>query len=110
MDELADPGARNFVIGLRAGRFHGFVVRRGRTIVGYVDRCPHLGVPLAQSLDKYLTRAGDFIKCDWHGAIFTIADGTCLAGPCVGEALLTWPVEIVGESVVTAEVSSPRLL
>jgi nitrite reductase/ring-hydroxylating ferredoxin subunit len=32
------------------------VVRRGEAAFGYVDRCPHAGLPLAQVLDRYLTR------------------------------------------------------
>ena len=27
----------------------GFVVRRGETVAGYVDRCPHAGMPLAMA-------------------------------------------------------------
>ena len=44
LDQIADGAARNFVLQLRAGRFHGFVVRRGDAVWGYVDRCPHAGV------------------------------------------------------------------
>ena len=31
----ADGKARNFVLQMRAGRFHGFVVRQGDGVVGY---------------------------------------------------------------------------
>ena len=48
LDAIADGAALNFVLQLRAGRFHGFVVRRGDSVFGYVDRCPHAGLPLAQ--------------------------------------------------------------
>ena len=101
LDAIADPGARNFVIQLRAGRFHGFVVRRADAVFGYVDRCPHLGVPLAQHLDEYLTPKREHIKCDWHGAVFDIGDGRCVAGPCFGDTLLAWPVWVVGFEVIT---------
>ncbi|SUJ17965.1 maleylacetoacetate isomerase [Sphingomonas paucimobilis] len=57
LETIADGSARNFVIQMRAGRFHGFVVRRGEQVHGYVDRCPHMGLPLAQELDAYLTPA-----------------------------------------------------
>lgn len=100
--ELADPGARNLVLQMRAGRFHGFVVRRGEAVFGYGDRCPHAGLPLAQKLDDYLTPAGDMIACSWHGALFAIDDGRCLGGPCGGGALPPWPVAIVDGWVTTA--------
>lgn len=99
---IRDGGARNYVLQLRAGRFHGFVVRRGDTVVGYVDRCPHAGVPLAQRLDDYLTPSGELIACSWHGALFRIDDGACVGGPCVGQALTGWPVTVVEGTIVTA--------
>jgi nitrite reductase/ring-hydroxylating ferredoxin subunit len=103
LDLIPDGKARNFVLQLRAGRFHGFVVRRGEAVIGYVDRCPHAGVPMAQQLDEYLTPAGDLIVCAWHGALFRIDDGLCLGGPCVGQRLTPWPVALSGGQIVTTE-------
>ncbi|WEK43685.1 MAG: Rieske (2Fe-2S) protein [Candidatus Sphingomonas colombiensis] len=100
LDQIADGAARNFVIEMRAGRFHGFVVRRGAEAFGYVDRCPHMGLPLAQTLDDYV--AGGMIACSWHGAVFDITSGKCLGGPCPGTALTPWPVVIRDETILTA--------
>jgi len=100
--DIADGTARNFVLQMRAGRFHGFVVRRGATAIGYVDRCPHMGVPMAQQLDAYLTPAGTLIACSWHGALFTIDDGLCVGGPCLGQRLAAWPVTVTDGIVTTA--------
>lgn len=94
LDSLADPGARNFVLQIRDAYFHGFVVRKGDQVYGYVDRCPHAGLPLAQELDKYLTGRGDLILCSWHGALFEIDDGLCVGGPCGGQKLRSWPVKV----------------
>lgn len=102
LDLIADGQARNFVLQLRAGRFHGFVVRRGHTVHGYVDRCPHAGVPMTQRLDDYLAPGGDLIACSWHGALFRIEDGLCVGGPCVGQHLTRWPVTVVEGRIVTA--------
>jgi nitrite reductase/ring-hydroxylating ferredoxin subunit len=99
---LADPGARNFVLQIGEAFFHGFVVRRGDEVTGFVDRCPHMGFPLAQELDRYLTREGDLILCSWHGALFKPDDGKCIGGPCAGHALTPWPVEVVDGMVRTA--------
>ena len=107
MDEICDPGARNFVIQLRAGRFHGFVVRRRGIVAGYVDRCPHMGLPLAQTLDDYLAPGGDLIACSWHGALFDMATGSCEAGPCIGGSLVKWPVHLVGNNIYTAVADQP---
>lgn len=102
LDAIADGAARNFVLQLRAGRFHGFVVRRGGAAWGYVDRCPHAGVPLARVLDDYLTPLGDLIACSWHGALFRVEDGQCVGGPCTGARLTAWPVAVVDSALVTA--------
>ena len=102
LETIADGSARNFVIQMRAGRFHGFVVRRGEQVHGYVDRCPHMGLPLAQELDAYLTPRGDRIACSWHGAIFALEDGRGLGGACAGQALTPWPVTLRDGMIVTA--------
>lgn len=102
LDAVPDGTARNFVLQLRAGRFHGFVVRRGGTVSGYVDRCPHAGMPLAERLDGYLTPDGGLIQCSWHGALFRVEDGFCVGGPCAGQRLEAWPVAVVDGTIVTA--------
>jgi nitrite reductase/ring-hydroxylating ferredoxin subunit len=102
LDAIADGGARNYVLQLRAGRFHGFVVRRGDAVFGWVDRCPHMGVPLAQVLDAYLTPGGELIACSWHSALFRIEDGVCVGGPCTGQRLTEWPVRVAAGAIVTA--------
>ena len=102
LDAIADAAARNYVLQLRAGRFHGFVVRRGEAAWGYVDRCPHAFVPLAKRLDDYLSPSGELIACSWHGALFRVEDGLCVGGPCVGARLTPWPVAVVAGGLVTA--------
>jgi nitrite reductase/ring-hydroxylating ferredoxin subunit len=100
LDEIAEPGSKGFVFRSGDRLFAGFVVRKAGRLVGYVDRCPHAGMPLALMPDRFLTRAGDLILCSAHGAMFRIEDGLCLGGPCAGRALEPWPVLIEGDQVV----------
>jgi nitrite reductase/ring-hydroxylating ferredoxin subunit len=100
--DIANPGARNFVLEIGDRRFHGFVVRRGEAVTGFVDACPHMGLPLAKRLDEYLADNGELIECDWHGALFRAEDGLCVGGPCQGQSLKSWPVEMVDGFVKTA--------
>ena len=58
---------------------------------GFVNKCPHLGLPLETFPDRFLNALGDALICSAHGAHFD-ATGHCLAGPCVGEALV--PLEL----------------
>ncbi len=102
LEVIADGKARNYVLQIGEAFFHGFVVRQGVRVYGYVDRCPHAGMPLAEELDQYLTPQGDYIACSWHGALFQIASGRCIGGPCAGQSLTTWPVAVEGDQIVTA--------
>ena len=102
LDLVADGGARGYVLEIGGRRFHGFVVREGDAVRGYVDRCPHMGVPLARELDAYLSPISRHIACGWHGALFRVDDGACVAGPCAGAALIAWPVAVRDGALFTA--------
>lgn len=102
IDDLADPGAKGFVFRQDDAMFLGFVVRCGQSVRGYLDHCPHAGMPLALLPGRYLTREGDLILCSSHGALFRPSDGLCVAGPCSGKSLTSWPVMVAGTDIVTA--------
>ena len=100
--DIPEPGSKGFMFREGEKLFMGFVVRRAGEISGYIDRCPHTGLPLAPLPDRYLTRENDLIICSSHGALFRIVDGFCIAGPCAGNKLWPWPVRIEGDDVVVA--------
>jgi nitrite reductase/ring-hydroxylating ferredoxin subunit len=102
VDEVADPGAKGFLFRKDEALFAGFVVRRDGDILGYIDRCPHTGSPLAFMPDRFLTREKDLILCATHGALFRIGDGHCIAGPCEGLRLWRWAIEVKDGAVFTA--------
>jgi nitrite reductase/ring-hydroxylating ferredoxin subunit len=101
-DDIPDPGSRGFVLKIGDGWFHGFVVRKGGEIAGWVDRCPHAGFPIAVEADRYLTPDGSLILCGWHGAVFDPIGGKCVGGPCAGGKLSPWPVQAVNGIIRTA--------
>ena len=100
--DIADPGSRGFVLQIRDAFFHGFVVRKGGEVAGWVDRCPHMGFPVAVVPDRYLTPDGRVILCGWHGAVFDPIGGKCVGGPCAGARLTPWPVAVVDGIIRTA--------
>ena len=85
--EIADPGSQAFALELETEKLEGFVVRKGLRIVAYLNRCPHLGVSLNWAESGFLNYDEQLIQCAMHGALFTIEDGRCLWGPCLGENL-----------------------
>ena len=102
LGDLADPGAKGFEFRKGDALFAGFVVRKGPSVFGYIDRCPHAGWPLAMAQDRYLTREGDLILCSGHGALFRPDDGICIGGPCGGKRLSPWPVRVQDGAVFVA--------
>ena len=102
LDELDDPGCKEFRIGEGDWPFRGFVVRQGAAVYAYQNFCMHAGHPLNWKPDGFLTGDGSQIICSSHGAIYEIDSGECVAGPCPGKKLR--PVEVTvkdGEVVVT---------
>jgi nitrite reductase/ring-hydroxylating ferredoxin subunit len=91
--DIPEGGGKGFWFGEDIARFGVFLIRRGDTAWAYVNSCPHRGTPLDWLPDRFLDRDGRHILCATHGALFRIADGFCLSGPCAGARLR--PVEIV---------------
>jgi nitrite reductase/ring-hydroxylating ferredoxin subunit len=100
LDEIPEPGARGFDFRQGEAVFGGFVVRKAGQVLGYVDRCPHAGWPLAPLPDRYLTREAEAIFCGGHGALFRVEDGFCTSGPCAGESLEPWPVAVGPDGLI----------
>jgi nitrite reductase/ring-hydroxylating ferredoxin subunit len=65
----------------------------------YVNRCQHLPIPLDAGTREFLTEDGAHLLCSTHGALYRIADGYCVEGPCEGESLQRLRLQIEGEIV-----------
>lgn len=87
LNDLPDISARGFIIsGPENQRLDIIVWRDGNMLAGFVNQCPHLGLPLETFPDRFLSADGTHLICSAHGAQFD-ADGLCFAGPCIGDAL-----------------------
>ena len=53
-------------------------------VTAFENHCPH-------QAGKLILRDG-MLQCRLHGARFTVEDGTCVSGPCVGSRLSMLPV------------------
>jgi nitrite reductase/ring-hydroxylating ferredoxin subunit len=94
LDELDDPGCREFMIGDGNWPFRGFVVRKGGEVYAYQNFCVHVGHPLNWSPHQFLTRDGNALICASHGATYEIETGYCFAGPGNGRTLRKVEVEV----------------
>jgi nitrite reductase/ring-hydroxylating ferredoxin subunit len=81
---------------------HILLVRRGERVAGFVNACPHMGLPLDWKPDRLAFGGGAFLRCSHHGAVFRVEDGVCVAGPCPGESLDAVKLRIVDGVVFLA--------
>lgn len=98
LTDLDATGAK----GINLGGTGIFVVRSDEGVFGYVNSCPHIGVPLDMEPDEFISDFGDEIICSTHGARFRIQDGECVSGPCTGDVLEPVAVKVEDNQVVLA--------
>lgn len=108
--DLDDPGSRAFTIGRGDWPLRGLVVKRHGTLHAYVNRCPHAGHPLNLRPHEFLTPDRTLIVCNSHGAVFEVATGLCVSGPCAGATLRAVPVEVRAGYVLLAAEADPETL
>lgn len=109
LSQIADPGSCEFSWGKGDWPLSLFVVRRGETVYGYVNRCPHAGHELNLQSNQFLTSDGELILCRSHGARFRIEDGLCVLGPCPGATLRGFAVAVAHGVVVTTREELDRV-
>jgi len=78
------------------------VVRWGKQVFGYVNKCPHNGTNLDWERNQFLDPNGIRLMCGKHGALFELGTGMCVDGPCKGRSLQPVALSIVdGDICVT---------
>ena len=60
----------------------------------FLNVCKHLPIPLDAGSRNVLAADGRHFLCRTHGALYRISDGTCVQGPCGGQALASLAVEL----------------
>jgi nitrite reductase/ring-hydroxylating ferredoxin subunit len=106
LEDLPEGGSKEFWFGADVQRFGVFLLRQGRNVHAYRNCCPHLGTPLNIRPDRFLDIAKEHIICATHGALFRIADGFCLRGPCIGASLETVIIEIYDGAIYLCETTA----
>ena len=87
LNELDDPGCREFSIGEGDWPFRGFVIRKDDEVFAYQNFCAHVGHPLNWSPNKFLTKDKTAIICASHGATYEIETGDCFAWPSIRKGI-----------------------
>lgn len=82
----------------------GFIVHYHGQYYAYVNRCPHLPLPLDFGDGEFFDESRQWIVCRNHGAVFEPASGRCVEGPCYGAHLERLALRVTGD---TLEVMLP---
>jgi nitrite reductase/ring-hydroxylating ferredoxin subunit len=82
------------------------VVRWGKHVFGYVNRCPHHGSNLDWERETFLEpNYGTRLMCGKHGALFELATGECVDGPCKGASLEPVALAILDDDICITGVT-----
>jgi len=81
------------------------VVRWGRQVFGYLNKCPHDGVNLDWERNQFFDPNGIRLMCGKHGATFELGTGNCVEGPCKGRALTPVRLEIIENEICVLGVT-----
>lgn len=100
LDAVPDGTARAFNLQSDTGEAVDIIIWRDGTMLrGFINQCPHLGLPLETFPDRFLAADGNSLICSAHGAQFD-RDGACFNGPCKGRALVALSLTVVDKHIV----------
>lgn len=91
VDEIPEQGSRGFRVENRSV----FAVKENGEIYLYHNHCPHIGVALEWVEHQFLDSSNTLIQCANHGALFSIKNGKCISGPCIGQSLRPAPFTLI---------------
>lgn len=81
------------------------VVRWGRQVFGYVNKCPHNEVNLDWERNQFLDPNGIRLMCGKHGALFDLGTGECIDGPCKGRSLEPIALSLIDDDICVTGVT-----
>jgi nitrite reductase/ring-hydroxylating ferredoxin subunit len=103
IEEIEDPGAREYTFGRGTTVFSMFVVRRGEGVYAYLNICPHYSSRLNCNGGQFLNSGRTRIQCTSHFAEFRIEDGFGIEGAAEGCWLDPVPVHLQNGMIVISE-------
>jgi nitrite reductase/ring-hydroxylating ferredoxin subunit len=99
LGDLPDGGLREVEAEVEGVAESLILHRSGDTVRAWLNICPHAGRRLDWAPGKFLLSKDGLLVCAAHGASFELSAGSCVAGPCRGDALRTVAVAIVDGEV-----------
>jgi nitrite reductase/ring-hydroxylating ferredoxin subunit len=107
LEDIPDGGAIAIDFPAENGAAQGdsadslILLRQDALVFAYRNICPHTGQHLDWAPGRFLIE-DSYLICASHGAMFVIASGECVGGPCRGDSLSALAVEVVEGGVYLA--------
>ncbi len=98
--DMRNGDTRVFTFPTAYGDMQGFVIHHNGLFRAYENKCRHWPVPLNYRDIGLFAPSRDRIRCLHHGAEFDPGTGLCDAGPCRGEFLTRFALEVDGDDAV----------
>ena len=96
------PGVR-FEVQRNGAPAAAFVIRYAGGVHAYLNSCAHIPVELDWMEGEFFDKAGLYLICATHGAIYEPDTGHCIMGPCKGQHLTALKVAEYGGNVYLME-------
>ncbi|HVY07668.1 MAG TPA: Rieske 2Fe-2S domain-containing protein [Burkholderiales bacterium] len=100
LDDIPDGGAKEAAFGEDWDSFRIVLLRSGREVRAYRNRCAHVQIPMNYEPGIFHVLDGGLLMCAHHGATYRFEDGFCVDGPCEGSRLQPVPVSVVNDAVL----------
>jgi nitrite reductase/ring-hydroxylating ferredoxin subunit len=106
LEDIPENSGRGFTVDGGEGRpsVDLLAVRRGAEVFVYRNRCPHKGLNLDWVPGNFMDPEGTYIHCANHDALFEVANGRCIAGPCRGAQLTAVQATITADGRVAIRI------
>lgn len=98
LTEIPEQGGHEVCFGEGRENFRILLLRHGDQVRSYLNFCPHFSLPLNYEPQTFVTLDG-LIMCAHHTAFFSIDDGRCVDGPCLGDGLISLPTYYQGDDI-----------
>jgi nitrite reductase/ring-hydroxylating ferredoxin subunit len=99
LDDIPEGSAARFIV---AGHNLIVIQREGR-LYAYSNECPHMNMPLTYRQNCTMDKEQKHLVCAQHAAEFTIENGLCDKGPCIGMKLEPVSIELIDDNILLKE-------
>jgi nitrite reductase/ring-hydroxylating ferredoxin subunit len=100
VEDLSDNQGKEAMLPGPEGLRYFMVFLCDGEVRAWLNTCPHQGRSLSWAPDQFLFDPSGRLVCPHHGAVFEIATGACVSGPCLGASLTPVPVRVEEGEVI----------